>query len=149
MGLDGPQAGLYPGKKKCARILALLLSDSISSLPTYFLAPTAPLNLLSQKSRVCTALPSQNVFGTSCVPGAVLGVGDTAGGPCPLLNLSAMDDSFKKPRTHIYEHMQKREPLFSYHRASAIINIFLNLFHQLLPTHCPPGHFKDDPRHHA
>lgn len=50
MGLDGPQAELYPGKKKCAWILALLLSDSISSLPTYFLVPMAPLNLLSQKS---------------------------------------------------------------------------------------------------
>lgn len=154
MRLDSPQAGLYPGEKKCAWILDLLLSDSISSLPTCFLAPTAPLNLLSQKS-LETFIP-KGVHSTAQsehtwhILGAALGVEDTAGGPWPLFNLSAMDDSFKKPHTHIYEHRRKEgESLFSHHPASAIINILLNLLHQLLPTQCPPGYFKDNPRYHA
>lgn len=46
MGLDGPQAGFYLGKKKRAWILTLLLYDSISSLTTYFSAPTAPESAL-------------------------------------------------------------------------------------------------------
>lgn len=71
--------------------IGLVLTDSISSLPTYFLAPTVSLSLLSQRfletpvpEGVCVPPPSQDAFGTSYLPDAVLGAGSTGSGPHPL-----------------------------------------------------------------
>lgn len=91
----------------------LVLTDSISSLPTYFLARTVSLSLLSQRfletsipEGVCTLPLRQDAFGTSYLPDAVLGAGNTGSGPYPVSQGLCNVRSFSK-KLHTHEHVQK------------------------------------------
>lgn len=136
----GSQAGSYPGKKKQAWILALVilkmcklcLLSLCPQFPCTSGPPQSPESVLSTISRdgllstPRAAPPRRDEFGTSHVPGTVLRAGDWGTGACPPFSTPLWCTILQS--THTQERLQaETESERTHHPAGANITL-PNLF---------------------